>query len=121
MLAIPHLGASTKEAEDNCAHMIVTQVKDFLEHGNIKNAINFPDCFLERSTKDRVIIVNKNIPAMIGKISNVFADINANIVNMVNKSKADLAYNILDLDGDISQNVLAKIRAIPGIIKVRKL
>lgn len=121
VIALPHLGASTFEAEENCAIMIVDQIKDFLENGNIKNSVNFPDCALERSTKVRLTVANENIPNMVGQITTMLAQKNINIVNMVNKSKNNLAYNILDLEGEIDSSLLDSINKITGVLRVRIL
>ncbi len=122
IIPIPHLGASTKESEDNCAVMAVNQVKDYLENGNIKNSVNFPNCDLPKTEEGkRVTISNKNVPNMIGKISSLLADNNINIFDMLNKSKGDFAYSIIDIDGDISEVVINKLQEIDGIITVRVL
>lgn len=122
IIPIPHLGASTKESEDNCAVMAVSQVKDYLENGNIKNSVNFPNCdLLKTGEGKRITISNKNIPNMIGKISSLLADNNINIFDMLNKSKDDFAYSIIDIDGDISEVVINKLQEIDGIITVRVL
>lgn len=119
VIPMPHLGASTPEAEDNCAIMAVAQLRDFLEHGNIKNAVNFPDCFMPPSGKRRLIIANNNIPNMVGQITTVLAGDKINITDMINKSKGDFAYNIIDVDSDISTADVEKIAKIAGVIKVR--
>ncbi|HUN56094.1 MAG TPA: phosphoglycerate dehydrogenase [Smithella sp.] len=119
VIAIPHLGASTEESEENCAVMATMQLMDFLENGNIKNSVNFPDCSLDRSDKKRITITNKNTPGMIEKITHLFADNKLNIADMINKSKGNLAYNIIDLEGDISAELVEKINAIDGIVAVR--
>lgn len=122
VIAIPHLGASTEESEENCAIMAVMQIMDFLENGNIKNSVNFPECFLDRSGKQRIAVSNKNTPGMIEKITHLFADNKLNIAEMINKSKGNLAYNIIDLEGDINtEDLIKKITAIDGIITVRVL
>ncbi|MFA5880068.1 MAG: 3-phosphoglycerate dehydrogenase family protein [Candidatus Margulisiibacteriota bacterium] len=119
VIALPHLGASTFEAEENCAMMIVDQVKDFLENGNIKNSVNFPDCALERSTKIRLTVANENIPNMVGQITTALAEESINIVNMVNKSKNNLAYNILELEGKIEPSLLVRVKNITGVVSAR--
>jgi len=121
VIAIPHLGASTEESEENCAIMATLQLMDFLENGNIKNSVNFPECSLDRSDKKRITISNNNTPGMIEKITHLFADNKLNIADMINKSKGNLAYNIIDLEGDISTDLVKKIYAINGIIAVRVL
>jgi len=115
----PHLGASTPEAEDNCAIMVANQVRDFLENGNVTNSVNFPACQLERSGKTRISIINKNIPNMVGQFTTALADAKMNIAEMLNKSRGDYAYNIVDIDGDVGENVTRKLEAINGVIKVR--
>ena len=119
VIAIPHLGASTPEAEDNCAIMAVNQIRDYLEKGIIRNSVNFPACEMELNGKKRILIINKNIPAMVGQITSVLADAGVNISDMINKSKGDVAYNIIDIDNDISEDDVEKINKIEGIIKVR--
>ena len=121
VIAIPHLGASTEESEENCAIMAAMQLMDFLENGNIKNSVNFPECFLDRSGKQRITISNKNTPGMIEKITHLFADNKLNIADMINKSKGNLAYNIIDLEGDINTDLVKKINSIDGIVAVRVL
>lgn len=117
VIPIPHLGASTEESEDNCAIMASQQVKDFLETGNIRNSVNFPTCELPvKPGYKRLIIANKNIPNMISEITSMLADNNINIGDMLNKSKGDLAYNIIDVDGEVSQDVLDRLQAVDGII-----
>ncbi len=121
VICIPHLGASTPESEANCARMAADQVKDFLENGNIINSVNFPETSMVRNGGDRLIIANKNVPRMVGNISNLLADENINISNMINRHKGDVAYNIIDIDGDISEEQVGKIRELEGIIMVRLL
>ncbi|HUI93948.1 MAG TPA: phosphoglycerate dehydrogenase [Chitinivibrionales bacterium] len=121
VIPIPHLGASTPEAEDNCAIMAVNQTKNFLEYGNIKNAVNFPDCEMEPSGKTRILVGNRNVPNMVGQITSLLAAEKINIADMLNKSKGDLAYNIIDIDNVISESALKKLKAIEGIIMVSVL
>ena len=121
VIGIPHLGASTPESESNCAVMAVDQVRDFLENGNIKNSVNFPSCRMPRNGRNRLIIANKNIPRMVGNITTVLADENINIADMLNKNRGDIAYNIIDVDGDITEEQIQKIREIEGIFMVRLL
>ncbi len=118
VVGIPHLGASSFEAEENCAMMIVKQVKDFLENGNVKNSVNFPECSLDWSSNTRLIVANENIPNMVGQITAILAKYNFNIINMVNKSKGDFAYNILDLEGNFSVDLTSEIKKIPGVVAV---
>jgi D-3-phosphoglycerate dehydrogenase len=120
IVPIPHLGASTAESEENCAVMAVEQVKDFLENGNIKNSVNFPNAILPRTpNQNRIIIANKNVPNMISEITSLLAENNINIQDMLNKSKNDLAYNIIDVDGNVSDEVVQKLQGINGVITVR--
>ena len=121
VIPIPHLGASTPEAEDNCAIMAVNQTRNFLEYGNIKNSVNFPDCEMEPSGKARILVGNRNVPNMVGQITTLLAAEKINIADMLNKSKTDLAYNIIDIDNEINESALKKLKAIEGIIMVRVL
>jgi len=121
VIAIPHLGASTEEAEENCAIMAAMQLKDFLENGNIKNSVNFPECALDNSGKVRLTISNRNEPGMIEKITHLLADNKLNIADMINKSKGNIAYNIIDLEGGIGADLVDKIKSINGIVAVRVL
>ncbi len=119
VIAIPHLGASTEESEENCAIMAVMQLMDFLENGNIKNSVNFPESSLERSGKQRLIISNKNTPGMIERITHLLSESNLNISDMINKSKGNIAYNIIDLDCEVKDDLVKKIQSIDGITGVR--
>jgi len=119
VIPIPHLGASTPESEENCAYMAVDQLREFLEKGNIINSINFPDCALVPSGSKRILIANKNIPAIIGHITQVLADQKINIADMLNKSKGDYAYNIIDIDSDIDEKTVTKIKSIKEVVMVR--
>jgi D-3-phosphoglycerate dehydrogenase / 2-oxoglutarate reductase len=121
VIALPHLGASTQEAEDNCAVMVVDQVREFLDNGNITNSVNFPAVNMPREAKHRVAVASANIPNMVGQISTAMADAGINIHNMVNKSRGDIAYTMLDLDSPAPQAALAKIKAIAGVMNVREL
>ena len=121
VIALPHLGASTREAEDNCAIMVVDQLRDYLEHGNIQNAVNFPDVVMPREAQFRVGIANSNVPNMLGQISTAMADAGLNIHNMLNKSKGDMAYTLVDVDSAVPAPVVAKIAAIKGVLAVRYL
>jgi D-3-phosphoglycerate dehydrogenase len=121
IILVPHLGASTPESETNCAMMAVDQLRNFLEDGNIKNSVNFPSADVPRNGGARIIIANKNVPAMVGKITNVLAEQNINIADMLNKHRDDLAYNIIDIDGNIKEEQIAKIRQIDGIVLARVL
>ena len=114
---LPHIGASTQEAEENCAKMVVTQLKQFLEDGNIENSVNFPDISLPRNSGYRVSIANKNVPNMVGQISSVLADTNLNILDMINKSQGELAYNLIDLDQSLELDILYSFKSHPwGVI-----
>ena len=121
VVALPHLGASTREAEDNCAVMVADQLRDFLEHGNIVNAVNFPAVAMARESNYRVAIANANVPNMLGQISTAMAQAGLNIHNMVNKSRGDMAYTLVDVDSPVSPAVLTDIRAIDGVLSVRYL
>ncbi len=121
VVALPHLGASTQEAEDNCAVMVVDQVREYLNNGNITNSVNFPAVYMPREAAHRVAVVSANIPNMVGQISTAMADAGINIHNMVNKSRADIAYTMLDLDSPAPQAALSKIKAIAGVMNVRLL
>lgn len=119
VVCIPHLGGSTVEAEENCAEMAVTQLTDYLEKGNITNSVNFPDCTMERySGTDRLVVLNKNIPNMIGKMTTALASRNINIIGMVNKSKGDYACNIIDIVGELSMEEIQKLEEQYGILRV---
>ncbi len=118
VVCLPHLGASTPESEDNCAVMAAQELKDFLENGNIVNSVNFPNCDMGKVCGSRVTIAHKNIPAMINQITDVFTKDSINIENMVNKSKGDYAYTMIDTHTDVTDAMLADIKAIDGVIKV---
>lgn len=120
-LALPHLGASTAEAEENCAVMVAGQLVDFLEHGNVVNAVNFPEVQMARESRYRVAIANANVPNMLGQISTAMADAGLNIHNMVNKSRGDMAYTLVDVDSAVTEKVLGALRAIDGVLAVRYL
>lgn len=120
VIAIPHLGASTPESEDNCAVMAVKQTKDFLENGNIKNSVNFPNCELGiSSAAHRITVAHKNIPNMLGQISTALAEDHINITDMINKSKGDFAYTMIDVESDMTGYDLSKIKQIEGVLKLR--
>ena len=121
VLCVPHLGASTPEAEENCAVMAVTQLKTFLETGNITRSVNFPDCVLERTGNVRLTVSNFNIPNMVGQITGVLAEEKINISDLLNRHKDGIAYNIIDLDSDLSPLALQRIQAVDGVIRVRKI
>ena len=119
VIAIPHLGASTPEAEDNCAIMAVNQVRGFLEYGNIRNSVNFPDCDLGVPSGHRIIIANKNVPNMVGQITSLLAAEKINIADMLNRHRGDYAFTIIDIDGTVDDTLVDKIKGIEGVIMVR--
>jgi D-3-phosphoglycerate dehydrogenase / 2-oxoglutarate reductase len=121
VVALPHLGASTREAEENCAVMVADQLRDYLEHGNIANAVNFPNVSMERESRFRLAIANANVPNMLGQISTAMAQAGLNIHNMVNKSRGDMAYTLVDVDSPASDRVMAALKAIEGVLAVRYL
>jgi D-3-phosphoglycerate dehydrogenase len=121
VITMPHLGASTHEAEENCAVMVVDEVRDFLEQGNIVNAVNFPDAVMARESPYRVAIANANVPNMVGQISTAMARAGLNIHNMLNKSKGDMAYTLVDVDSAMPARVLAELAQIRGVLSVRYL
>jgi len=121
VMALPHLGASTREAEDNCAVMVADQVCDFLEHGNIQNAVNFPDVVMNRESPFRVCIVNANVPNMLGQISTAMAEAGLNIHNMINKSKGEMAYTLVDVDSAVPVKLTDHLSGIGGVLTVRYL
>ena len=121
VIALPHLGASTREAEENCAVMVADQLRDYLEHGNVVNAVNFPQVTMPRESKFRVAIANANVPNMLGQISTTMAQAGLNIHNMVNKSRGDMAYTLVDVDSAVSDSVIAQLKSIEGVLAVRYL
>ena len=121
VVALPHLGASTEEAEANCAVMVVDQVREYLENGGIANAVNFPNVEMPRESPHRLAIANANVPNMLGQISTAMAHAGLNIHNMVNKSRGDMAYTLVDVDSPVADSVLATLRAITGVLSVRYL
>ena len=121
VIALPHLGASTAEAEENCAVMVADQLRDYLEHGNVTNAVNFPAVTMARESAYRVAIANANVPNMLGQISTAMAQAGLNIHNMVNKSRGDMAYTLVDVDSPVEPALLGDLRAIPGVLSVRYL
>jgi len=121
VVCLPHLGACTHEAEENCAVMVADQLCDFLENGNIANAVNFPNVSMTRESADRVAIANANVPNMLGQISTAMARAGLNIHNMVNKSRGDMAYTLVDVDSAVSDSVLGDIGSIDGVLSVRYL
>ncbi len=121
VVALPHLGASTAQAEDSCAAMAADELRDYLEHGNISNAVNFPNVAMPRESAFRLGIANANVPSMLGQISSALAAAGVNIHNMVNKSRGEVAYTLVDVDSAVPPAVIAAIRAIPGVRMVRDL
>jgi D-3-phosphoglycerate dehydrogenase len=122
VVALPHLGASTLEAEENCAIMVADTLRDFLENGNIKCSVNFPDAVLARTPgAARMSVANENVPNMVGQISAALAAANLNIANLLNKSRGDLAYALIDIDGQIPEPTLDTIKRIAGVLSVRCL
>ncbi len=119
VVALPHLGASTAEAEENCAVMVVEQLRAYLEHGNIVNAVNFPEVVLPRSEGFRLAVANRNVPNMVGQISTRLAEDGLNIVDLVNKSRGEVAYTLIDVDRHPGPGVLEALAAIDGVLKVR--
>ncbi|OGO81468.1 MAG: 3-phosphoglycerate dehydrogenase [Clostridiales bacterium GWC2_40_7] len=119
IVTIPHLGASTPESEDNCAVMAAKQLKDYLEYGIIRNSVNFPECDLSANGNTRLIAAHLNIPNMVGQITTMLADSKINITAMVNRHKNGVGYDIIDIDGDIGDDVVDKIRAIEGVKMAR--
>ena len=121
VVALPHLGASTSEAEENCAVMVAEQVADYLENGNILNSVNFPNVSMPRESDNRIAIANANVPNMVSQISSVLAAAGINIHNMVNKSKGDMAYTLVDVDSAVPSSVIQQLVAISGVLAVRNL
>lgn len=119
IIPIPHLGASTPESEENCAVMAANQIRDYLQNGNIINSVNFPECVLPQSGSRRILIANKNVPNIIGQFTSILARENINIADMLNKSKGDYAYNIIDIDGDANENIIDHLKNVEGVIMVR--
>jgi D-3-phosphoglycerate dehydrogenase len=118
-IVLPHLGASTAEAEENCSVMVCQQVHDFLENGNIRCSVNFPDIHLPRAEDFRLAIANENIPGMVSQISTILAENNINIVNMLNKSRGDYAFTLIDINDQVSPELLARLLSIEGVLSVR--
>ncbi len=120
-LPVPHLGASTEEAEENCAVMAARQVGDYLENGIITNSVNFPDCRLEPTAHQRILIANRNIPNMVGQATTILANHSINILNLLNRHRGELAYNIIDIDGNVTSAAVKQLEAIDGVIFVRTI
>ena len=121
VIALPHLGASTREAEDNCAVMVADQLREYLENGNVVNAVNFPEVVMQREAPFRLAIANRNVPNMVGQISAAMGHAGLNIHNMLNKSRGEMAYTLVDVDSTVPTPVLDTIRAIDGVLAVRYL
>ena len=121
VVALPHLGASTGEAEENCAIMVAENIKDYLENGNIRYSVNYPEARLSRIDAWRITVANANVPNMVGQISTAIADVGLNIEDLLNKSIGDLAYTIVDVNGEPPQEMLDKIRGIEGVLTLRNL
>jgi len=119
VIALPHIGASTEEAEENCAVMVVDQIRDYLENGNIRNAVNFPDVVVPRTEGCRLGIANENIPGMVSQISSALADANLNIADLVNQSRGEYAYTLIDVNAEVPSATLERIRSIPGVLSAR--
>jgi len=119
IIAIPHLGASTMESEDNCAMMAAQEISTYLETGDIVNSVNFPNCSLPMSGKGRICILHKNIPTMLTQFTNLFAENGQNIADLINKSKKDLAYTIINTDDIITDEIVDKIKVVDGVLRVR--
>jgi D-3-phosphoglycerate dehydrogenase len=121
VIALPHLGASTREAEDNCAIMVVDQVRDYLEQGNLQNAVNFPDAAMPREAPFRLAIANANVPDMLGRISHALGRRKINIHNMLNKSRGEMAYTLVDADSPVPNEVIKDLADLNGVLSVRYL
>jgi D-3-phosphoglycerate dehydrogenase len=121
VITLPHLGASTQQAEENCAVMVVEQVRDYLENGNIRNSVNFPEMHMPRNGGFRLAIVNENVPNMLGQISTCMADAGLNIKDMLNKSRNDLACTLVDVDSEVKPACLEHMAGIKGVLNVRAL
>lgn len=118
VILMPHIGASTNEAEENCAIMAANQLKDFLENGNTKNSVNFPNLYLERTKGFRIGVANRNVPKMLGQVLSILADGNINVIDMLNKSRESIAYNLIDVESEPSAEILQAIKEIEGVINV---
>lgn len=121
VITLPHLGASTHQAEENCAVMIANQLRDFLEHGNIVNSVNFPTVNLSRSSDFRLAVANKNLPDMVGQVSHILGDANINILHMINESRGDTAYTLMDIDKAVPDEVLKNINNLNGVLSTRNI
>ena len=119
VIAMPHLGASTPESEQNCAVMAVDELRDYLENGNIRNSVNLPNVTLERSGVMRLCVIHRNIPAMLANITTLLAKDGANVENLSNKSKGDYAYTLVDLNTRVDDSVIEDVRNLPNVVRVR--
>lgn len=119
-IVIPHLGASTEESEDNCAVMAASQIKNYLENGNIKNSVNYPDCDMGlRGNNTRILLLHHNVPNMIGQFTKILADDNMNIADLTNKSKGKYAYTMIDIDSAVSENVIKELGTVEEVLRIR--
>ncbi|CAN5242481.1 phosphoglycerate dehydrogenase [soil metagenome] len=121
VIALPHLGASTHEAEQNCAVMVAENLREYLENGNIRHSVNFPETWMPRDEGYRVAVANANVPSMVGQISTAMADAGLNIADLINKSRGEVAYTLLDLDLPLPEETMKRIKAIDGVLSVRRL
>lgn len=121
VIALPHLGASTREAEENCAVMVVDELRDFLENGNIRNSVNLPEVVMARGTDHRLAVINANVPNMVGQISSALAEAGINIHDMMNQSRGGLAYTVMDTDNPVPPGVLQNIAGIEGVLRAVKI
>lgn len=119
VITIPHLGATTPEAETNSARMAARQLADYLESGNIRNSVNITDCAMTRNTGDRIVFINRNVPNMVGQVTTLLAEQGHNISDMINRHRGELAYNIIDLDGNVSIETLERLQGIEGVVRAR--
>lgn len=120
-ILMPHIGASTDEAEENCAVMAADELRDFLENGNVRNSVNFPALVLERTACERLAISNRNVPGMLGQLLSILAEAQVNVVDMLNRSRDDFAYNLIDISGATAPELLQRMRAVEGVVNVRLL
>ena len=121
VISFPHLGASTRESQDNCADMVVAQLIEFLERGTVHNSVNFPEVDMPWAEGYRLAIVNQNIPNMVGQISTIIAKHDYNVVDLINKSRDEIAYTMIDLNREATEALLQELRQIAGVVRVRYL
>ena len=121
VVVLPHLGASTREAEENCAVIVAEELREYLENGNVRNSVNLPDLFLPRAGDHRVTVINRNLPDMVGQMSHILGKAGLNIVHMVNESRGAVAYSIMDVEGEITEDAARELDAIDGVLRVRVL